>query len=378
MRQRWIAALLGLALLPLSGCQKTLDFLPYAREIEHMALMRTMGVDAGEGGDTVRVTVSSGVQSKGAEKGDQPPTVLTRTAGTISGACLSMQAEGASYIYYGHVGELLLGETLATRGAGSTMDYVLRDPEMRLDTVIYVVKGASAEKAITTAAEGGSSAAERLDAMEDDAGLISHSMPRTVKEVLEDLSGTGSTFLPAVTLISERDKTAMTAAGYAVLKDGALAGWIEGAAANGVNLLLGKVDADVVELNVPGLGVAAVRVVGAKTHVAPVFQGGRLTGLAVTCRVEANLAEAPTGLDLRDRDQVNLLNHLLAEVERARVQSVLALFQALEADFLGLKERAGLAAPWRWNEIQAQWDPAALDMEVAVQAAVRRSYDVNQ
>lgn len=41
--KRW-AGVLALLLLPLGGCRA--DLLPYAREIEDMSLVRTLGVDA--------------------------------------------------------------------------------------------------------------------------------------------------------------------------------------------------------------------------------------------------------------------------------------------------------------------------------------------
>ena len=137
----------GTALLVgLSGCKETFDFLPYSRELENMALMRTMGVDAGEG-QKVSVTVSSGEQSKGSGEGSSGAVALQKEAETISGACLSMQGKGVSYVFYGHVGQLLLGEELAREGVEASLDYVLRDIEMRLQTNVYLVRGAQIGRA---------------------------------------------------------------------------------------------------------------------------------------------------------------------------------------------------------------------------------------
>ena len=130
--------LLLAAFLPLSGCKETFDFLPYAREIEDMALMRTLGVDLTAEG--VRVTASTGIQDQGAK----PPTILEEEARSISAACLSMQAQGAAYVFYGHVGQLLLGEDLARQGVRPALDYVMRDIEMRLETKLYVLQGGEA------------------------------------------------------------------------------------------------------------------------------------------------------------------------------------------------------------------------------------------
>ena len=353
MRGRW-AVLLCALLLPLTGCEAP-SFLPYARELADMAPIRTMGVDAAREG-AVTVTVSSGARGGQGEE----PVVLSGTAGTISGACLDMQGQGTSYIYYGHVGQFLLGEGLARRGVGPALDYVLRDVEMRLGTQLYLVRAGDARPAMEEAVASGGSAADRLEAMEDDAGLRSDTMPVAVGDVLERLSRSGAAFVPAV----RQEEEGLRASGYGILRDGQLAAWAEGDQAEGVNLAMGRVDADVLELE-----GAALRVVGASTTVRPVFEGDTLTGLSVLCRVDANLAEASPNAD------VEALCRALEEAEGARVQAALDLSQALDADFLELKRRACLALPWRKAAIQAQWDLPALELEVTVDGRILRSYD---
>ena len=354
MRGRWKVLLLCALMLPLAGCE-TPGILPYARELADMAPIRTMGVDAADDG-AVTVTVSSGVQGGQGEE----PVVLSGTAGTISGACLDMQGQGTSYIYYGHVGQFLLGEALAGRGVGPALDYVLRDVEMRLGTQLYLVKEGDARSVMEEAVASGGSAADRLEAMEDDAGLLSDTMPVAIGDVLERLSRSGSAFVPAV----RQGEEGLRAAGYGILKDGLLEAWAEGEEAEGVNLAMGRVDADVLELE-----GAALRVVGASTTVSPVFQGDTLTGLTVLCRVDANLAEAPPNAD------VDALCRALEEAEGARVRAALDLSQALDADFLELKRRACLALPWRKAAIEAQWDLPALTLEVKMDGRILRSYD---
>lgn len=375
MRRAWLLALIGPLLL--SGCRSTA--LPYGREIEHMALMRTIGVDqAGEG---VRVTVSSGVP-QGTDQSGQGPVVLSQTSGTISGALLSMQANGASYVFYGHVGQLLLGEELARQDVYPALDYVLRDIEMRLDTSLYLVQG-SAEQAVSMPArqsqEGAgppTSAAERLEAMEADAQLRSYATPRTVGEVLSELEEWGASYAPALSL-SDQTEGVLTAAGYGILKEGALAAWTSDSQAHGINLLEGRVNADMIELTLPDGAGAALRVVGAETTIRPVWEKDTLTGLTITCTVDANLAEAPSDLDLSQGDMLAWLEERLAEVEEGRIREALDLAQRLEADYLGLAVGAGMAAPWHWSDIQREWDLGSLALSVHVEAGIQRGYDVD-
>ena len=124
------AATLCMAVLFLSGCGRAA--LPYAREMGDMALLRTMGVDAGEADGQVRVTVSTGERAAGLQGESQPPLVLSALGDSLSAACLSMQGLSDSYVFYGYVDQLLLGEGAALEGVEPVLDYFSRDVELGL------------------------------------------------------------------------------------------------------------------------------------------------------------------------------------------------------------------------------------------------------
>ena len=364
MRRRVCLLLAAALVLPLSGCRRSSGLLPYGREIEDMELMQTLGVDAAPEG-RVAVTASSG----GPAPGEEAATVVTAAADTVSAAVLTMQGEGSSYLYFGHVGQLLLGEELARRGVGASLEYILRDVETRLDTALYLVRDGTAGAAITAAGADGS-ASDRLEALAEDAGLLAGSMTRTVKDALTDFYAQGATFLPAL-----KADEGLTAAGYGLIKGETLAGWADGDVALGINLLQGRVDADVVDLPLGGGGSAALRVVGVHTSVLPVFDGERLTGLAVNCRVEANLAEGD--VTFRDKAALAELEQALAETEKRRMEEALKLFQMLDADCLGLLRRAALARPWHKKALEGA-SLAGLEMKLVVTARIRRGYDATR
>ena len=104
MRRVLCVLLAATLLLPLAGCRRDVAALPRGREIEDMELMQTLGVDAAEAGQ-VAVTASSGA----GDGPDSGATVVNGSAATLSAAVLGLQSEGASYLYFGHVGQLLAG-----------------------------------------------------------------------------------------------------------------------------------------------------------------------------------------------------------------------------------------------------------------------------
>lgn len=93
MNKKGMLLTLCVLLLLLTGCKEKFSFLPYARELENMALMQTMGVDTGEGED-VTVTVSTGAQNQGGDQSSSQPIVLQKRAGASAERALLCRAKG--------------------------------------------------------------------------------------------------------------------------------------------------------------------------------------------------------------------------------------------------------------------------------------------
>ena len=136
----------------------------------------------------------------------------------------------------------------------------------------------------------------------------------------------------------------------------------------GVNLLLGKVDADVEEVDLPDGERAVLRIVNASTAVVPVIENGKITGLEIRCHVEANLAQGSLG------GQKEAAQQALAQLEQARLQAALELAQTLDADYLGLIPRAQLRAPWKKEALAQISSLRSLRLEAKVEASLQRGY----
>ena len=305
MKRMGAAAVLAAVLL-LSGCGKAA--LPYAREMGDMALLRTMGVDAGEAAGQVRVTVSTGKRAAGLQGESQPPLILSAAGESLSAACLSMQGLSDSYVFYGYVDQLLLGEEAALEGVEPVLDYFSRDVELGLGAQVWLVRGG----------------------------------------------------------------TALLEAGYGVLRDGALAGWLDGEAAKGLELLAGHAADDILTVELPS-GQAVARITGASVRCEPVFQGEELTGLRLSCRAFAELAEFRVPGEAGELDQ---LRAELEERERLRLQEALSRLRGWGTDCTGLGDQVARADPGRWEKLRGEWDQrfSSVPLEISVQVSVSRTY----
>ena len=279
MKKRLIPLLA--ACLLLTGCSS----LPTAREMGDMALMRTMGIDTVP--DGVRVTGSTGPRARGLEAEGEPSLVLTAERPSLSGACLAMQGQSDSFVFFGYVDQLLIGEELASEGVSPVLDYFAQDVELGLGAQLWLVRGTTAQEAVSSGGDEGID--QRLETLQHDGKMGIASISRTAGETYVDLMELGSAFVPALSPAGN-ETGVLLESGYGIIKDGALAGFLDGEAAKGLELLAGGGAADILDIELADNKVSA-KITSAHTQSAFEFQEDTLSALKLTCEVEVRVTE---------------------------------------------------------------------------------------
>ena len=328
--------------LLLTGCSG----LPAAREMGDMALLRTLGVDPSPAG--VAVTGSTGPRAKGLQGDGEPALTLAADGASLSGACLAMQGQSDSFVFFGYVDQLLLGEKLAEEGVRPVLDYFSRNAELGLGAQLWLVRSGSAREALSAGGEKGLDS--RLETIQNDSKMGIANLTRTAGEVYTDLLELGSAYVPALAPVGEGDAV-LAEQGYGILKGDILAGFLEGEAAKGLELLTGGPSADILEIALPE-GQVSVKVSSACTKSRLEFQGDAPAKLRLACKIEARLSE------YRERPDGQGLEHLqtaLEDRERERMAAALERLRVWGTDCAGLGARAGMLCPARWQAVQNSW-----------------------
>lgn len=223
----------ALALALLLGV-KTLGLLPWAREPEERKLVTALAVD---GGEEVRVTGITGVRVTEEEEAE----VLTGTGPSLAQACRSLRGRSSRRPYLGQAEQLLLGEG---QDLMECLDFVLSDRELRLDTLLYIVRGPAGEALAASAKKV--------------AGETGGQDPRgrTVGELLPRLAQGEYVLAPA---LAAGEEGALEPAGWAALGPRGVAGYFDGDAALGAALLAGLSAGQVVTLPSGAVELLAAR-----------------------------------------------------------------------------------------------------------------------
>lgn len=351
-------ALWAAVCLLLAGC----DRFPQAREMGDMALLRVMGVDAAPAG--VAVTGSTGPRARGLQAEGEPALTLEADRSSLSAACLAMQGQSDSYVFFGYVDQLIVGEELAEQGLRPALDYFARDKELGLGAQLWLVRNGTARKALSAGGEEGID--KRLETLRHDSEMGIASITRTAGEVYTDLLERGAAFVPALSPLGE-EEAVLIQGGYGILRGDRLAGFLEGEAARGLELLAGGPSADIIEAELPE-GPVSVKIVSARTKSELTFRGDAPSALALTCKIEARLTE------YRERPGTKELEGLCRELERqegARIEEALSRLQQLGADCTGLGAKAALFCPARWQAVREDWPEWFSDIPVELRVEVK-------
>lgn len=340
------AIFLSLTFLLLTSCGSGL---PRGREMDDMALMRTMGVDGGDTAGRLTVTVSSGRRAKGLQGEGQAPLILSAQRKTVAGACLAMENMEDTTLFYGHIDQLLLGEALAYEGVLEPLEHFARDPQLGLGAQVWLVRGGTAEDAIR--GEGDEGAQKRLSALQSGRELELSGVTCTVGQVLGDLLERGCGYLPALKSVEAGEQKNLFPQGYGLLREGKLVGWLEGGSARGLELMLGRPGAELLELS-----EASVQLTQSRLTCRPVIAEGVLTGLDLDVRL---MARAENG-------ERELLEKEVARWAKEQIEQTLLVLRECGTDAPGLCAMAGSARPEKWKLIREQWQEVFPALEIRV------------
>lgn len=316
--------------------------LPLVHQIEHMVLMETLGVDM-DGDGTITLTGSSSGQRSAGQTPAEPAVVVRASASSVTMARQDIQTQGSDFVFFGNVEQLVIGRGLAEQGLEWLLWYVADDPELRLESKIWVVDGNASDVLNTD------DVTNRLKAILDDGETSGAPVGRTARDILVELEDDGASVIPSLELSSEGG---VNSTGYALVQSDQLSGWVMGEGVSGATLLLGGGEGGAVSV-----GNQVVTLEGITIKVGAVQNPLSLT---VGCNIMGNVVEGgqEEGLDLLG------LGNEISELVKAELEAC-----QFEADYFRLVQRGKITAPWLGERLE-QIPVDGLDVNVTVKTQV--------
>ena len=303
------------------------------RELEHMLVIQTMGIDRREG--SIELSLASA-----ADKSSGPVRLSGQGESVTSAIDRVRRRSYEDELFCSHINHIVLGEDCARQGVEDILAYICRSPDIRIDVPLYVVRNGTAADLVMDSGSDTIGASEILDGIQVSLSGRDAFRSFTAAEVARSLARNGSALICALEYTeaakdSEEDNKTATVSGYAILRNGALCGFLDRDQAIAAGLLLN--DPGISDITVRGADrkPVTIEIDRGSSVVQPVTdETGKLTGLEIFVQVGASVAETsgdPAGTDY-------LTARLEATVSR-QVGELLTSAKELGADFLGLGSR---------------------------------------
>ncbi len=407
-------------LLPLSGCS---GIYSNFREIEQLLVIQTMGLDYSPEG--ISLSLASGANSMSSS-----PILLHGTGVSITSAIehiLNYSQE--EELFLSHIGHVVLGEEAAKNGIEKYLSYICRSPEMQIDVPLYIVKGGTAEEAITQVGDGSTGISEALEAVYDNVGERGDSKAFSASDLIRNLERHGSALICAIECSPSAQVTAgqqesssssgdesqknsgsesaegsggeeerqqesgaekekketgaesytVAPVGYGVIKGNQLCAYIDKEQAIGVGILINDMGISDIVVNDRYASPVTLELDQGGSVTKPVWSdSGELEMLDIQVKIAANIAEIGGGGHFGEADYEDYLTAELEAAVSERISSVIQLSKTLGADFLGLGSIVEMDDPEKFDALGQDFASllSALPVRITVSGQVKHTNDI--
>lgn len=373
------------AILPLfltTGCWDS-------SEVNDLALELAWGIDeAKDKGILISAQVIipsqiSSVQGQGGGSGGGPgkPYFVVSGAGRDTlDAVQQMQTKLSRLVFRGHRRIIVIGEPLARKGLKDVLDTYTRDPNLKLRTDVFIVKGGSAKDFLKVSYPlekipglGALKEYDQIGSLQE-MGFINLMISAASEESCPALPSVAVGFDPA-DQEGEGQQDHSNAKGFRIAgtgifdKDLKLLGFLNGNEARALRWINGQLRKLVVTATVPQVnGYASLEMNKIGSKIQPMFQGDKLK-FQVTLIGEGMIRENNTNLDLTKLHNIARVKDALEKhVEERTLQTITKVQKEYGVDVFGFGETIHRRHLSRWRSLKNDWNKEFREAEVSVKA----------
>jgi spore germination protein KC len=386
MKMNKFIILVSVLCLLLSGCYNR-------RELNELAIAVGMAIDYKDGKYRVSVQVidPNSASSRKAASGSTPVIIYNSKADSIFEAVRKLTTISPRKIYFSHVRIIVIGEKLARKGIGESLELITRDPEFRSDFHIVISKDIEAKKVLSVLTPLENYSAQKLfdslqvsekawaptNAIEFDA-LISDMLTYGKSAVLTGVVAKGDVDEGSeMKNIEKTDPiTKLRFSGLGVIKGDKLVGWLNEVESKGYNYIIGEVQNTVGPIDCPNKGKVIVEVNNVKSNIKGKFVNGK-PKIKVELNYEVNVAEVLCkNLRLTEPEHIEILEQNTEKRNLEILKTSVKKAKKLGVDIYGFGAALYRDNPNEWHKIEKKWTESGfkeVEVEYKSECKVRRT-----
>jgi spore germination protein KC len=390
MNRKWrVSFCLVISLLLTTGCWDS-------SEVNNLAIELAWGIDKAQNN---KVTISAQViiPSKisggqgggggGVSKG-KPYFVVTSSGINTLDAVQQMQTKLSRQVFRGHRRVIVIGESMARQGIKEIFDTYTRDPNLKLRTDIFIVKGGTAKDFLkisypleTIPGLGVLGEYNQIGTLME-MGLLNFLLSATSEGTCPSIPSIAVGMNPASqNEENQKDQSNADEEGFQVVGPGIfnkelkLVGFLEEEEGRAMRWVAGNLKKLTVSTTIPQVeGSVSMDLNKLGNKIQPVMQGGKLK-ILVTLTGQGAIRENNTSLNLTRTENITLLQKVLDDhVEGTVLRMITKVQKEYGTDVFGFSDTIRRKNLTLWKSIGNNWETEFRKAEISVNAklTVRR------
>jgi len=273
--------------------------------------------------------------------------------------------------FYEHLKVVVISEAAAREGMYTAIDFIMRDPEMRRRTKIFITPG-KASKVLEVTPKIEDYASLYLKALPNNAIRTSRMLHKTdIGQVMTNLHSGNDFVLPRIV----PSKTEIRDAGSAIFKKDKMVGWLDEIKTNYLKWISGYALGSTLTIESPDdpKGIVTLEQRSLKTETKPVVEGEEIT-FNINTKVVFNIAEInhDHGKRAFDEDFIKEVEKLAEKKAEKQMRETIEYVQKeYGTDTFFFYEVMQRYAPDTWDKVKDDWDNVFPKVKTNIKVSVK-------
>ncbi len=377
-------------LMSVTGCN--LEF-SGRTEMNKIEFIRAVGVDKSpDKEDAVRLTIATQSMKPGSGGGgggqQKKSEILFSEGSTVFEAVRNFWNYMDKRPFWGHLEYIVIGEEAAKEGLLKYIDFFSRDPELRLNSKVYIAKGLNAGEVIKRGNSRDKFVFDRLEGINENQWGQSVSSVVDLMETMYILDNEFlSLYVPSIKLAKftngEQDTNEtmdIVLGGFALFRGDKLMDYLDDKMGRGLNWLRNKVKSGVIIVKSPKGKDVSLEIIDSNTKLNPEIINGELT-VIVKVEMSSNIGEIRSSEDIFIGKTLEDLENQQKQIIKDEIESVIKYAQERGTDFFSTATAVYHKYPIKWEDsYEKNWKETFSDIKfnVIVDSKINRTYDIRQ
>lgn len=358
------------------------------KELNEIAIASGIGIDKIENNYYVSVQiVNPGEVASTGATGQRASIVTYRTEGkTIAEALRRMTTVSTRRIYLSHLRVIVFGIEVAEEGVGKTLDFLLREHEMRTNVYVVIAKEAKVEDILSIQTTIEKISANKIyTALESSDKLWGATHSLKLDELINSISSKGKNAVVTSVILKgnhevgmnkeniEKSKppTTLELGNSAVFKKDKLVGWLNESESMEYSHITDNTKGSVETINCQEGGNISIEIIRTKSTMKAKIENGN-PKIDVVFQAEGNVSDVQCDIDLTKFESISKLEKQFeTQIKKRMEDTILKAQKEFKSDIFGFGEEIRRSHPKEWKKLEKNWDDEFSKLQVKTKVVVK-------